>query len=416
MSFVRSLLRTQRLKKDDNLFASNPDFFKGHELDYLAMMVGRSQSESGGSEFQSTEDQLYPPWRITGGLIVTPSDISGDISGKLTVLEEIPIVSRDSPLLYGFSINRTGSLNNTSQSDPKGDITNTAENELLQWMLFKYCGTTDLQSNKKLNPAIQVMYIRARLARMTGPRMGWSEFSNSWSYDMVYVRTTAMSLAQAIDDTMEFIFATKSEPPVALGPWKANKSELDAVLGLWWWSWKRTSREERNAKPLMRRILSSYTSKKHADEERQALEEWRGKSDIKINKRHLEAAEYSRLGYGYANLKGEQFFGLCNTKTEKDASPDGLGVLYVCSRKSLVLNYAQEIYSIFLTAILQAVDNVDRNSEVTGRQGHQVFSNENIETIQEILISQKLCDKNDAFTCTIPIFKRQGKLETAGNN
>ncbi|KAI9854439.1 MAG: hypothetical protein M1813_001233 [Trichoglossum hirsutum] len=40
MSVILAALRTESLRKEDNLMADHPDFYQGHELNWLALELG----------------------------------------------------------------------------------------------------------------------------------------------------------------------------------------------------------------------------------------------------------------------------------------------------------------------------------------------------------------------------------------
>lgn len=55
MSTVRSALRTERLKKEDNLLVDRPDSYQGHELDWLALKLEATGLTDGQRKVSSSE-------------------------------------------------------------------------------------------------------------------------------------------------------------------------------------------------------------------------------------------------------------------------------------------------------------------------------------------------------------------------
>lgn len=88
-----------------------------------------------------------------------------------------------------------------------------------------------------------------------------------------------------------------------------------------------------------------------------------------------------------------------------ETSPEGklYHVLEITSKKPLLLNCAQEIYSKFLTAILQTVEDFGRDKDCRENEKSLTASNTNLKDIQHVLVKSGLCDEKDAFACTVPI-------------
>ena len=72
MSIIRSSLRTQHMKQEDNYLSDRPDVYAGHELDWLALYMdlrdeadgsnkGKRSKKSGGSDSEN-RNVLY--WGI----------------------------------------------------------------------------------------------------------------------------------------------------------------------------------------------------------------------------------------------------------------------------------------------------------------------------------------------------------------
>lgn len=357
--------------------------------------------------------------------------------------------------------------------------------------------------NTILMPPSKLCFYRGRLARLTGLEQPKAQHSSYWGERFVPVRETARALPLAIEDTMQILFGSSSTDPVSLlqpwqqafrifwtlrcsfhdrpeapgpygdiqvslrrdidgnvvpkRPWKADQSEIEAVLGLWSWSLKSLGILQLFAC----RILSAHRDMKCARRESLHLETWREvKSASEIQEQLLEvdvsdiaAMEHgggffvkSRKGkqenqptlrciqnqnvYGWNSAGmsswqrmwkapsklprdgGTQLFGWCNVTAEKVSPGNKLAVLLIDSTNSILLNCAQEIYSTFLAAITQTVEHIGTSSAVK-HQGTLTgkASNGNVKRIQQALIARGLCDEDAAFACTIPVLQRQGKLK-----
>ncbi|KAI0172914.1 putative ankyrin repeat protein [Hypoxylon sp. FL1284] len=299
MSLIRSGLRTQRLKREDNFMTGDPDFFQGHELDFLTMRMSRPEQSGNAKDGSFT---LTPKgqctWKIfcplersndeiidRSGSTMQSSHSASDTQGSAFIKPPGKYLG-DHPLIFGFQ------------------STCSAEDEISKWISRKYCSqckdecacsTTDSKTTP--NSAVKSLYFRSRLSRMTGMNDPKSEHSSYWGEEFVMVRNTALKLTKAIEKTMNILFQT--DPPryidptivpyenwyrayaifwtircsllcptasVADGnpsanvlegsnvhlslrrvmgqgeipdsPWKADSSEIEGVLSLWLWSLK----------------------------------------------------------------------------------------------------------------------------------------------------------------------------------
>lgn len=93
-----------------------------------------------------------------------------------------------------------------------------------------------------------------------------------------YHSTIPMSLRRAIG------FLGKPD-----GPWKADISELEAVLGLWLWSLKASPYEKTDKEPRMSRILQAYSSAGRVDDgikemKKEMTEMWERRDESKIGR------------------------------------------------------------------------------------------------------------------------------------
>lgn len=64
MSLARAGLRTQRLREEDKFLADDHDLVEGHELDCLAILIGRGTSKSGQFKADTTKAQPHCRWLV----------------------------------------------------------------------------------------------------------------------------------------------------------------------------------------------------------------------------------------------------------------------------------------------------------------------------------------------------------------
>ncbi|KAI5918531.1 putative ankyrin repeat protein [Camillea tinctor] len=531
MSLVRASLRTQRLKKEDNFMWVSPEFFQGHELDFLALKIMSGKTKIATLKDTTAWGRTYLleiqsrwVWKIFSGpkqneASIAVSSSANTFSNSNTDERDEPNVleplqtSNGSPLLSGFRVN---SRLAKQLLDPSVDLVDDAEKELLRWISTKYCAESETEHEcgvdhyqKGLNAAVKAVFYRSRLARMTGLEEPESERSSYWGGKFVTVRNTALILAHTIEDTMQILFASDSRSPIVLhkswehafcifwtiqcsllnpltkthqkddihmslrreidrngtpqGPWKSDKSELEAVLSLWLWSLKephkRHNEKETNSERISQRIsriLFAHQNLEDTSYETLDLDIWRKRGGVKIHKRRLKVLEklaadancvpgtgedcqYNNTVSGWErtiscpqvqnavwwrddeefvtspegppddSCEQRRFFGWHNVR--ESSSSDCFDILEITSESSLLLNCAQEIYSIFLTAILQAVRSIGGHTNTERHADGFTVTNSNVDDIRRALIRRGLCDAEDAFACIIPILKNQDKLD-----
>lgn len=493
MSLARAALRTERLSKRDNFMEVNPDLIPGHELDYLALEIGKFDSQDGENAVSSDETQCWKIFKIERAassdqshetkshdsrrrwrIFSHPHNDSPNTSTRSFTafqgLEGLPSESPDSGMLFEFR----------TKEQPSHSREALAEKDLLPWILEKY-------GAKPLNNAAKAFFYRARLARMTGPEQPLPACASNWDA-YITVRETSAILAEAIEDTMQILFSTNSISPVKLhslwdqacaimwsvqcsfegpptecsqipmslrraidhhgapeGPWKADRSELEAVLGLWVWSLTEPlpkqpadRTESKTIQPSISRILSTVAKREDATHAIMDLDIWRDRGGFNIQQHNLkrepqgtpeseldqavqaskaqnavwwkDGEEFVFNGSPPGNARNcQRFFGWHNGETTSFG--DSLHVLAITSKNSLLVNCAQEIYSKFLAAIMQAVEDFGGKQDCRKTPKGLIASNTNLKLVQDSLTRRGLCDQQDAFACTVPILRTHGKLQ-----
>ncbi|KAK1236946.1 hypothetical protein MKX08_007894 [Trichoderma sp. CBMAI-0020] len=347
MSAIRAGLRSQRLRKEDNFMADAPDFYEGHELDCLALKLGRQQSAE--VKPSSTEVQPRPLWRVFNSISKSPipqtvHETRLNDSGNSDILERLSFEYGPSTVLAGFRFQPRGYFPVFSMS-----ITNHVYHKVFEWMSGEYCSECKVQCVCKETPCkrdpnavVKAFFYRARLARMTGIEEPKSTLSSYWGEEFVNVRSTSLVLSEAIEETMRILFSSEGKSPVVLhkewedafsifwavqsslmdpstdshkesiihmslkrsinvygvpeGPWRVSRSEIEAVLGLWMWSLKETRERDDvledvdEKKPLQRigRILSIHENDTDMYDEMVELDDWREGGGVKIQETQLK--------------------------------------------------------------------------------------------------------------------------------
>ncbi|KAL7788927.1 hypothetical protein V8C37DRAFT_418210 [Trichoderma ceciliae] len=162
MSVIRALLRKQRLSAEQNLFRNRPDEVSGHELDWLALHIGKG----------ANDPRRF--WCVTAGI---PSQ---DIQPS-------PLATTPK---YDAAVrpNNQKGLEDIQHGTPvEGGLTFTVDPKSYAEMVYKY---------------------RSRLAELTGqsasPKSG---LSNAWDSSLVSGRIQAQRLSKVIGDSLAILFA-----------------------------------------------------------------------------------------------------------------------------------------------------------------------------------------------------------------
>lgn len=483
MSIIRALLRTQRLKREENLVHPSLGAVEGHELDFLALkmvalehetlMPGQDILRRGKSHYLwgLCQNQRYIPWAPSTSIETSSNDAKGsEETGE-------PKIHYTADLI-GFGTRTSWN----SEEEIFYRITGEPENS-----------QPDQPSQRNGNLAEKALWYRSRLARMTEASAQHAELSSHWGPAHISSRDIASTLAGCIDDTMEILFSSKTTPPVSLHEgwegaraifirlpfsltpnscsdpqavklslrrvfdrrklsprlFKCDKAEIEAVLGLWLWSLKdmdhpinETEEDTERADVHFSRILAVGTRGGMIRLEGdpimidggpalKKLSLWRGSPSITegLQLRLRPESELEASGLNMAQNQvwwrdrdafitdqyerppeesddRRRFFGW--NELEKHHYDDKVAVSTLTSDNSLDMNCAQEIYAIFLDAILQSVKDIGGTTSV---KDHEAI-NSNVEMLQNVLTSRRLCDAEFAFACTTPILLRKGVLKT----
>ncbi|EEP82277.1 predicted protein [Uncinocarpus reesii 1704] len=449
MSLARSMLRTDRLKKEEIFLADQPEFYEGHELDWLSLNIGNIH-------------QRKLNWQISSSRRHLPTRDSEE-RYEDTALRKMVIADEKKCVLTGFRPDHSLRANSspktplrTAALDRGGD---TAED---YWSSEKWRFEAHRDS-KELGK--QGSHLPSDIAKVYSYRCRLSHLTSNWEERLVSVRDIASSLARAIEATTKVLFTSdvvfkegweeaftlfwpvpcemisitestphngKSNPILnpdiglratqgtvylslrrgldvdgrAKGEWRVDDSELEAVLGLWRWSLKEA---DKDVDPITtpRRILGGKIDSSGSN----AITDfdlWReGKSGFSI----METLNPPRESYG------RRIFGWHNVPVSNGADITGdVTVLELpLTTRSLPTMFAQELYSLFFASILQSIEDIGGKTEVKQSQS-LCFTNSNISRIQASFTESGLGPIEDAFTCIMPAIRNQGKLPTAVGN
>jgi hypothetical protein len=194
MSIIRASLRTQRLPQQQNRLRDRPDEVEGHELDWLALQMGKKVG---------VEDQARRSWSV----IPPPPTPENDSNAQ----------PQDPPLAERTFYYRSRLAELTSQSKGVESKSSTAWGEHL---------VHARQRAGQLRTAIEssTRYLSDH-AQMN------SSWRNPWTVDVVEYDSES-SPSQRTSTARVSLYS----PEHSNKPWGVNLHYLEAVVGLWAWS------------------------------------------------------------------------------------------------------------------------------------------------------------------------------------
>lgn len=481
MSIVRASLRTKRIEKRANL-AKDADHFQGHELDWLALAID-SPSSQHFLVFSNDKGSKLQILRENFDLARDQND--GSENSQATVLR---LSFRGSS---GVAL--AGLLYLKSQNSPARNT----ESKIFE-LHPSYPKQDTTGSTSHLQATTKSFFYRARLARMTGLDDMNFGGSRTWEQTLVSVRHTAQLLADAIEATAAVLFVIDTSKPIEIkkpwgncfnlfcpiniamlgtqatstrnsiyislsrtfdgektphmqqrsdheaipnGPWRVDKAELEALLGLWIWSlrdkfrlwsqtstvrcsklfiesasldlelWRPSQKDMKNIQMITLDLRQSSRPDADTDFEKAAELHnalwWRDKNQF-VMERKTHDEKYKHIPPNEAH-DVRHFFGLQHFDLS-EASSKVVSALELSSVRSLALGCAQELYTKVFDGIMHSIGSLGGESEV--RRGRESFHfvNENIDRLYTAFTQSGLGSADNAFACVIPVLHAQKKL------
>lgn len=205
MSLIRSMLRTQRLRREENLLRGRRDEVVGFELDWLAMQIGR------GGDDDSTHEILW-------SVVVSPCSTSSKTRDKETVSEKkrTPVsettetVTSNRPDEVGDSLDSVKEQSDVCLASASAHTGSTSSGTGETVETVDTAGIGPLKAGKLWNKHIcptMLFHRRARLAQLTNASGQMkSGLSNDWGDQHVTARPQARQLKRAIEASADVIF------------------------------------------------------------------------------------------------------------------------------------------------------------------------------------------------------------------
>lgn len=377
MSVARSALRMQRLKPNDNFLRRCPDEVVGHELDWLAMHIGRDDAPP-----ESPRPRRLL-WRFCGALDDT-----------YTVMKEHPSLTNDLDvagklLAYRTRLAQLTQPQNTWAANPSQQFDSEMVHvrEVSQRLALAFESTV----NKIFSKSFKF-------------QEEWKDHTSMfWSFACEVASIVPGEPCKNPSQHTLYIELTRGSLE---SPWRLqNKLELEAILGLWVWSLRSDPEVEklqdrltisRAAEIPTRRIVSTKENIRDA-----GLDIWLGTEmpsfDVISVSPASERCDPSAIQY---QGRETRFFGWHTIEPSQRHSPAPFEVWSASTDSSLSSLCAQEVFGSFLVSIFNTMDTVeDVDIQETP---HVYLESKLVSEIIQLFTDTRLGSREDALLCVLP--------------
>ncbi|KAH7165344.1 ankyrin repeat-containing domain protein [Dactylonectria macrodidyma] len=440
MSIIRALLRSRRLGREKNALEEVQVNTDGHELDWQALNMELRHEDD---HPQNSAHLKQPVWYISDipHTMESPEhDESIDLDQDTGVLT---VTDSTTPHIVGFRPSRLMEEDSSETNDAYA----RCSNEALKWIRFNE------KKHSTLNEAAKILRIRSRLAYLTSDSVTSPE--EAWQSD---VREMAGKLQEALQDTVEYIFSAEnmlsdewkqanalvwsttcmlSQPPhKGQAPlpihflmcrdengWKIEKHQLEASLGLWWWSLKQLEDVENLF--AGKSILVEESQKSNFES---AIRLWitqtHGISESTVPNCGTQDSDESNRTYPstlsvVASLIGSETPN-SSEEEEEDMYPGAL--LSLKTKGSPLQKIAQDVFTIFVNRLadilepLKGVEFRQRQTASLSLLGNSAESrylglmNFHVQSIADILVAAGVGSQEEALMSIVPPLFQRSKL------
>ncbi|KAM0523345.1 hypothetical protein ACHAPE_001841 [Trichoderma viride] len=391
MSVARSALRMQRLKPDDNFLRQCPDEVVGHELDWLAMRIGRQDA--------LPDSQRRLLWRFCG---------ARDNTYKIT--KERPSINDDMDIAGKLLSYRTrlAQLTQSKTTQPWAATSSQQfDSEMVQVREISQCLALAIEST-----------VNRIFSKSSKFQEEWKDHTSIfWSFACDVVSAAPSETCKPLSQQTLYLQLTRGNLE---SPWKLqNKLELEGILGLWAWSLKSDPEVEILQGPFTvsrateiptRRIISTKKNIKET-----GLEIWIG-SEMPISFEAISLCPTSERcdpsGLIYKD-KETRFFGwhIADPSQRHGSAP--FEVWSVPTNSSLLSLCAQEVFGSFIVSIF---DTVDAAEDIGIQEDPYVRLESNlVSEIIRLFNEARLGSREDALLCILPPMISRLKMPSAEN-
>ncbi|KFA51966.1 hypothetical protein S40293_09492 [Stachybotrys chartarum IBT 40293] len=327
----------------------------------------------------------------------------------------------------------------------------------LSWHIIGY---SNCESEESQNLGKELLQNRARLAFLTGNvhKSADSNEYEEWGDEYVKVRSKARQLSAAfcqaatnlvqkgskntqlqlqvavsIDQKKHCVpIEVMLEQDMDLPGWKIDCGKVEAILGLWMWSWIQGEKplENTDTQPQLARVVATGDSTQKVIQ--MELDLWLGPDKVKLVEHKIDLKNGNTYGLEsvWKNLKvtgatttlkpelegrkesQQRFCGWACIRSnhqnlnEKEEEELGLQAVQVSPTVSMLDVFAQDLFAAFIESIkgLQITDTLAFREE----DGKPRLGNKKVKTLANVFVEKGLGSYDDAFLCIIPALHRPG--------
>lgn len=377
MSVARSALRMQRLKPNDNFLRRCPDEVVGHELDWLAMHIGREDAPP---------DSPRPRrllWRFCGARDDT-----------YTVMKELPSLTNKLDvagklLAYRTRLAQLTQPQNTWAATPSQQF----DSDMVQVR----------EISQRLALAIESI-VNTICSKNAKFQEEWRDHTSMfWSFACDVTSIASSESCKSLSQHTLYLQLARGSLE---SPWRLqNKLELEGLLGLWIWSLKSDPEVEklqdrltisRAAEIPMRRIVSTKENIRDT-----GLNIWLGSEMPSFDAISVCPAS-ERCDPSAVQYQGREtrLFGWYTTEPSWRHGSVPFKVWSASTDSSLLSLCAQEVFGSFLVSIFDTMDAVeDIDIQETP---HVHLESKLVSEIIQLFTDARLGSREDALLCVLP--------------
>ncbi|KAL7907876.1 hypothetical protein GGI35DRAFT_70455 [Trichoderma velutinum] len=410
MSAARAALRMQRLKPDDNFLAQNPDEVVGHELDWLALNIGR----------EDIQRELEPPLPDPSGLL-HPSRrhlwrfCGNSLASTHSITPELPSYSDEPNIAAKLLAYRTRLAQLTQSQSIQTNSTISTEHFGVGMVEVR---ETAQRLALAMESAVNILFSKRYIIGEE-----WEHaLSMFWGFacDVVSARPGHPSENRSSQHNI-YLKLTRSGLDT---PWRLqNKFELEGLMGLWVWSLKSDPLIEmldlqsqfiisRAIEIPARRIVSTNTNIE-IDFSIWLGDEIPSFTRYMLHPTSIQRSDPSTTWKQGKNQDKEQdseirFFGWHATELLQSDDSVPFSVWSASTDSSLVSLCAQEVFGSFFASILKIVDDMGEIS--IQETPHFRLESSLVFDMVKLFTETQLGSKKDALLCVLPSMIPQLRL------
>jgi ankyrin repeat protein len=361
-------------------------------------------------------------------------------------------------LQAGQQIVGFGPLSDPNSELGPSDVEAHCSNFAVEWISFNE------MKDGQPNEAARILHFRSRLAYLTGdpitpPRQEWdtdirkmaAQLQEALQESAEYVFSGDMELSGDWKDVKALLWSTTCQLPELSNEsrglpihflmyrnnsrWKINKDQLEATLGLWWWSLKQGDGQpnlftekimlvEESKKMEYKSVIRLWITQTHTAVSERAI---RLPHLMPINSSGFHEVSTSQPGKLYhpttLSVSTKALLGPQNSIRDVPGAESGSGVLLAMETRSSPLQIiAQDIFTIFISRVADVLEPL---KEAAPRQTQVVTTNPlrhpqerpylglintHIQSISDKLVAAGIGSREDALWSIIPPLLQRSKL------